>query len=65
VTQEDIWGMIPEPPLSRDAISALVAISELVSRIERANDLHAVFTIKDSVEFNNMKSLVEKLVNRK
>lgn len=65
MTQEDIFAMISEPPLSREAIEALVTMSELASRIERANDLHAVFTIKDSVEFNNMKSLVAKMVNRK
>lgn len=64
MTQEDIFSMMPEKPLSRDAIAALVTMSEMVSRIERAKDLHAVFIIKDSTEFANMKALVAKMVSR-
>lgn len=58
MTQEDIFAMMPTPPLSRDAFAALTALDALVKRIEAANDLHAAFTIKDSVEFSHAKAVV-------
>lgn len=61
MTQEDIFDLMPEPPLSRDAWAALVALDTLVKRIETANDLHAVFTIKDSVEFSHAKVVIAKM----
>lgn len=64
MTQEDIWAMIPEPPLHRDAWPALAALDALIKRINAANDLHAAFTIKDSVEFSHAKTVVAKMEAR-
>lgn len=36
------------------------AVEALLKRIDEANDLHAVFTIKDSQEFNDVKSFFDK-----
>jgi hypothetical protein len=33
-------------------------VSGLIARIELANDLHAVFTIKDSEEFAKVKAVI-------
>lgn len=36
------------------------AVEALLKKIDKANDLHAVFTIKDSQEFNDVKSFFDK-----
>lgn len=64
MTQEDIFAMMSEPPLSRDAWSALTSLDALIKRIEAANDLHAVFTIKDSAEFSHARNVVAKMEAR-
>lgn len=64
MTQEDIFDMMPDKPLSRDAWFSLVALDALVKRIEKANDLQAVFVIKDSTEFIYAKKVVAKMEAR-
>ena len=39
-----------------DVAQLMVDVSGLIARIELANDLHAVFTIKDSAEFQKAKA---------
>jgi len=41
-----------------DVADLIIKVSGLISRIELANDLHAVFTIKDSEEFAKVKAVV-------
>lgn len=64
MNQEDIFAMMPTPPLSRDAFAALAALDALVNRIGSANDLHAVFTIKDSAEFSHAKAVIANMESR-
>ena len=37
-----------------DVAKVIVDVSGLIARIELAHDLHTVFTIKDSAEFQNL-----------
>lgn len=46
----------------QDVATLLVRASALIAKIEVANDLHAVFTIKDSAEFQDMKVSVSELM---
>jgi hypothetical protein len=39
-----------------DVAQLMVDVSGLIARIELANDLHAVFTIKDAAEFEKVKA---------
>lgn len=48
----------PTDKLQKLALAAAHS-SALIARIERAHDLHAVFTIKDSQEFIEAKAAVE------
>lgn len=41
---------------------ALLRASDLIARIERGDDLHALFTVKDSVEFVEAKKAVSEAI---
>jgi hypothetical protein len=41
-----------------DVADLVVKVSGLIARIELANDLHAVFMIKDSEEFAKVKAVI-------
>jgi hypothetical protein len=60
ICYENMFCEIAEPTdkLQKLALAA-VHSSALIARIERAHDLHAVFTIKDSQEFIEAKAAVE------
>ena len=48
-----------------DLADLAVKVSELVARIEAANDFHAVFTIKDFKEFAEVKHMLSEVLEKK
>lgn len=44
-----------------DVAELVVSVSGLTARIELAHDLHAVFTIKDTQEFQKVKAAVDEI----